>query len=57
MVDMITTDGQANVMQNMEAKERAASHMFSQLVAKMSDELQIQHNHHYTKQQEIPSWL
>lgn len=56
-VDMITTDGQANVLANMEAKERAASHMFSQLVARMSEELKITKNHHYTKQQENPSWL
>ena len=56
-VEMVTTDGQANVLANMEAKEKAASHMFSQLVALMSEELQIHKHHNYTKKEEIPSWL
>lgn len=56
-VDMVTTDGQQNVLRNMERKAEAASEMFAQLVALMRDELQIKKTTGYTKREEIPSWL
>lgn len=56
-VDIVTTDGQQNVLRNMERKAEAASEMFAQLVALMRDELQIKKTTGYTKREEIPSWL
>ncbi len=56
-VDMVTTDGQQNVLRNMERKADAAAEMFSQLVALMRDELQIRKTTGYTKKEEIPAWL
>jgi hypothetical protein len=56
-VDMITTDGQANVLQNMERKADAAAKMFDRLVASMGNEIKIEKQTGYTKKEGIPSWL
>lgn len=56
-VDMVTTDGQQNVLLNMERKAEAAAKMFAQLVALMGKEIQIKKTTGYTKKEEIPSWL
>lgn len=56
-VDMITTDGQENVLLNLERKADAAAVMFDNLVAMMRDELKITRKNNYTQKEEIPSWL
>lgn len=56
-VDMVTTDGQQNVLRNMERKAQAASMMFEQLVSLMHEELHITRTTGYTKNEEVPSWL
>lgn len=57
-VDMITTDGQENVLKNLQTKERKASEMFAQLVQLMRNELKIEAKPKTnTKQMEKPSWL
>ncbi len=56
-VDMITTDGQRNVLRNMERKAEAADRMFGQLVAHMREELKIEKTTGYNNKEEIPSWL
>ncbi len=56
-VDMVTTDGQQNVLLNMERKADAAAKMFAQLVALMGKEIQIKKTTGYTNKVEIPSWL
>ena len=56
-VDMVTTEGQQNVMANMERKAAAATRMFEQLVEMMGSELNIKKTIGYTKKEEIPSWL
>lgn len=56
-VDMVTTDGQQNVLRNMERKAEAAAKMFEQLVALMREELHITKTTGYTKKEEVPSWL
>jgi hypothetical protein len=58
VVDMITTDGQNNVLRNLERKTEQASKMFSLLVQLMCQELKVDNQHrHNTKQEEIPAWL
>jgi superfamily II DNA/RNA helicase len=56
-VDMITTDGQENVLRNLERKAKQASDMFDMLVSLMGNEMKIQKKNEDTKQEEIPSWL
>jgi len=56
-VDMITTDGQQQVLANLQRKADAAAKMFDQLVAMMRNELNVEKRNGYTKAEEIPSWL
>lgn len=56
-VDMITTDGQANVLANMQRKSVAADRMFQQLVDLMNNEIKIHKAAKATKREEVPSWL
>lgn len=56
-VDMVTTDGQRNVLANLQRKADAATAMFDNLVGMMRNELKIQKRNDYTKKEEVPSWL
>lgn len=56
-VDMITTEGQADVLANLQRKSEQAEKMFEQLVGMMWKELKIEKQNYYTKREEIPSWL
>lgn len=56
-VDMITTDGQDNVLANLQRKTEQASEMFDRLVAMMWQEMKIEKHNEYTQKEEIPSWL
>lgn len=56
-VDMITTDGQAGVLANMERKADAASQMFEQLVSMVGKEMKINKDIGCTNKEEIPPWL
>jgi len=56
-VDIITTDGQENVLQSLKRKSEAAEKMFDWLVALMRNELRITRQDKYTEKEEIPSWL
>jgi DNA segregation ATPase FtsK/SpoIIIE-like protein len=56
-VDMITTDGQDDVLQNLNRKSQAADKMFDQLVSMMWRELKLEVKNEYTQKQKEPSWL
>lgn len=56
-VDIITTEGEAAVMGNLQRKADAAAEMFDRLVEHMSEELRIERANPFQTQQEIPSWL
>jgi hypothetical protein len=56
-IDMITTDGQATVLDNLERKAHDASVMFDRLVSMMWHELKIERHNEYTTKEEIPAWL
>ena len=56
-VDLIYTDGQALVLQNLNRKAQAADRMFEQLVHLMNNELRIEKDKSYTKKVEAPAWL
>jgi hypothetical protein len=56
-VDMITTDGQDNVLANLQRKADQASAMFDNLVGMMWKELKLEAKNEYTKKESVPSWL
>lgn len=56
-VDMVTTEGERDVMKNLQRKAVAADKMFSELVAAMGDALKIEKDIRFTQPMEIPAWL
>lgn len=56
-VDRVLTNGQRRVLENMDKKEKAASEMFTALVAHMNEAQEIQRLFTYNKTVEVPSWL
>ena len=56
-VDIVLTEGEMRVMENLQRKAEAADSMFSNLVAEMNHAVGIDRQKHYTGKQEIPSWL
>jgi hypothetical protein len=56
-VDMITTEGQENVLTNLQRKADASALMFANLVEMMRDELRIKRTDEYTKEVRMPSWV
>ena len=56
-VDLVTTDGERGVMQNLQRKADQADAMFSRLVAEMNHSLGIERANNMNKQMEIPKWL
>lgn len=57
VVDIITSKGEIEVLNNLQRKARAADEMFSSLVKFMDDELNIDRSKEYKKEMEGPSWL
>lgn len=55
--DIIYSDSDINMMQNLERKKNQASEMFDRLISEMYDSLSIQNNEQFTKKMEVPSWL
>lgn len=55
-VDVITTEGGANVLANLERKAQQADRMFAELVRHMSDALVVTRAT-YSREVEVPAWL
>lgn len=56
-VDIVTTEGQRGVKDNLQRKAKAAEKMFDALVAYMNDALTISRGRAHTLDQAVPSWL
>jgi len=56
-VDIVTTEGERGVMQNLQRKAEQADEMFSRLVAQMNNSLAISRSTNQTGRIEVPSWL
>jgi hypothetical protein len=56
-VDIITTEGESGVLQNMQRKSEAADKMFSIIVEEMGNAMRIERAHNRNKKMEIPTWL
>ncbi|MFA6204314.1 MAG: DEAD/DEAH box helicase [Gallionella sp.] len=56
-VDMITTEGQDNVLKNLQGKADKADKMFTYLVYLMRNELILEKRKPFIKPVELPAWL
>lgn len=57
VVDVITTDGQARVLANLQRKDAQASAMFDSLMRHMQEFQSVSRTSYGDKQAEVPSWL
>jgi len=57
VVDIVTTEGERRVLENLQTKAAAADVMFGRLVAMMNDAMGVQRNDAYTVREELPAWL
>lgn len=55
-VDIVTTEGEREVMRNLQRKAEQAEEMFSRLVAEMNEALHVERDTE-THKIEVPSWL
>ncbi|MEY3659387.1 MAG: hypothetical protein RLZZ169_212, partial [Pseudomonadota bacterium] len=56
-VDVVLTEGERRIMENLTRKARAAESMFSNLVNEMGQATGINRINPYTKKERIPQWL
>ena len=56
-VDVVATEGEAGVTDNLQIKQAKADEMFAQLVRFMNDAQKVTLVDKYTKQMEVPQWL
>ena len=56
-IDVISSEGEANVLKNLQRKAAAASEMFDNLVAHMHEELKMEKKEQYTELNTLPKWL
>lgn len=56
-VDIVETEGQVRIQENLSRKSEQADRMFTELVAHMRNELSIARSENYTTPVEVPAWL
>jgi hypothetical protein len=56
-VDVVTTEGEKNVLDNLQRKAIAAEHMFNGLVEHMNLAVSVDRSTKFNTQEDIPSWL
>lgn len=56
-VDIVTTEGEANVMSNLQRKSEAADKMFSRIVANMQNALAINKDDTFKVKETFPDWM
>ena len=57
MVDVIATEGERHVLDNMLRKQGLADAMFEELVLHMNDALRVERRRHEGQNIEVPAWL
>lgn len=55
--DIVTTEGEKDVLANLQRKAKAADKMFADLVTHMNDAMQIDRSLSFTNHEEVPQWL
>lgn len=56
-VDIVTTEGEKEVLKNLQRKAKAADKMFSALVEQMNHALSVDRGVNFTTQEQVPAWL
>lgn len=56
-VDIVTTEGEKDVLASLQRKSAAADRMFASLIEHMNDALGIKRVTQFTEREEVPSWL
>jgi hypothetical protein len=56
-VDIVTSEGEAGVLANLNRKAAAADDMFARLVELMNDTLQLKKVNQFTRKERLPKWL
>lgn len=56
-VDIVTSEGERGVRENMDGKSRAADAMFAQIVRLMNQGMRISRTGYGDRREEIPTWL
>ena len=57
VVDLVATEGERGIKDNLRRKSDAADRMFSELVAHMNDAMRLERGARYEKPVEVPAWL
>lgn len=55
--DIIATEGQAGIRENMDRKALQADRMFTMLVQHMNEAIRVESGYKFTQKAEVPSWL
>lgn len=55
--ELVTTEGERGIMDNLQRKERAANAMFERLVENMNHHLHIDRDTQFVTPEEVPAWL
>jgi len=55
--DIVTTEGEVRVLQNLQRKQVQADQMFSMMIECMNNVFKIDKNNIYTKPVDLPSWI
>lgn len=56
-VDIVLTEGERKILENLQRKSEAADKMFARLVEHMNDALAITSENRHTQKMEAPTWL
>ena len=56
-VDIVTTEGELDVLKNLQRKAHAADKMFSRLVEHMNQSIAIERGTKHIQPEQVPSWL
>ncbi len=56
-VDIVLTEGERKIMQNLQRKSVAADKMFENLVTEMNSSIKMTRTNEYINKVEVPSWL
>ena len=56
-VDIVTTEGEQNVLKNLQRKSAQADKMFGNLVEQMNHAIGVDKASQFSKKQELPKWL
>lgn len=57
LVDVVTTEGGKNVLENLQRKAQQADEMFTALMRHMTEAISIDNKTKFTTQMEVPAWL